>query len=204
MRSRIVQCHGEAQRNSWGGVSEIVDREAGHSRRRAAAVRCGGAVAMSTLPILDYGAPAEGAGAGGDGEHDAVLGLSRTYAVPTDGGGVRARWSAIVPPEGARPRVPGAVPVAIGVVFMRRREARMGGNSSPAGAGSDDVPGDDQEAPPPSIRLAPPRTPSPATAKNETAKKRTTWLPAPGASVATSKNTESRRAAETAIARVRR
>ena len=33
MRSRIVQCLGEAQRNSWGGVSEIVDREAGHSRR---------------------------------------------------------------------------------------------------------------------------------------------------------------------------
>ena len=150
MRSRIVQCHGEAQRNSWGGVSEIVDREAGHSRRRAAAVRCGGAVAMSTLPILDYGAPAEGAGAGGEGAQASPPLSRRTRCRPT---GRRSRAK----PRSSLPRARTTSCPGRGgsgpSVSPRRREARRALLRLPPGTNARRPRGRPRSAPPPDRAL---------------------------------------------------
>ena len=54
---------------------------------------------MSTLPIFDYGAPAEGPGAGDAGAPGQPAAVPEV-AVPTEGAAF-AREAAIVPPEGA-------------------------------------------------------------------------------------------------------
>ena len=149
---------------------------------------------MSTLPILDYGAPAEGAGAGGEGAPGQPAAVPEN-AVPTDGAAF-AREAAIVPPEGADDLVSRAQwQWAIGESEAAR--GAEGASSSPAGDERATSPGTTKKRPTPRSRASPN-----AIAGDGKKKTEKTTLPRPGASVATSKNTESRRAAETAIARV--
>ena len=154
---------------------------------------------MSTLPILDYGAPAEGAGAGGEcapGQPAAVP----ENAVPTDGAAF-AREAAIVPPEGADDLVSRAQwQWAIGESEAAR--GAEGASSSPAGDERATSPGTTKKRPTPRSRASPNAIAGDGKERDGKKKTETTTLPRPGASVATSKNTESRRAAEAAIARV--
>ena len=154
---------------------------------------------MSTLPILDYGAPAEGAGAGGEGAPGQPAAVPEN-AVPTDGAAF-AREAAIVPPEGADDLVSRAQwQWAIGESEAAR--GAEGASSSPAGDERATSPGTTKKRPTPRSRASPNAVAGDGKKRDGKKKTETTTLPRPGASVATSKNTESRRAAETAIARV--
>ena len=154
---------------------------------------------MSTLPILDYGAPAEGAGAGGEGAPGQPAAVPEN-AVPTDGAAF-AREAAIVPPEGADDLVSRAQwQWAIGESEAAR--GAEGASSSPAGDERATSPGTTKKRPIPRSRASPNAISGDGKKGDGKKKTETTTLPRPGASVATSKNTESRRAAETAIARV--
>ena len=199
MRSRIVQCHGEAQRNSWGGVSEIVDREAGHSRRRAAAVgaaersRCRRSQSWTTARRRRV--PARAARA-----LQASTAAVPENAVPTDGAAF-AREAAIVPPEGADDLVSRAQwQWAIGESEAAR--GAEGASSSPAGDERATSPGTTKKRPTPRSRASPNAVAGDGKKRDGKKNGDEGAQTRPGASVATSKNTESRRAAETAIARV--
>jgi len=154
---------------------------------------------MSTLPILDYGAPAEGAGAGGEGAPGQPAAVPEN-AVPTDGAAF-AREAAIVPPEGADDLVSRAQwQWAIGESEAAR--GAEGASSSPAGDERATSPGTTKKRPTPRSRASPNAIAGDGKKGDGKKKTETTTPPRPSASVATSKNTESRRAAETAIARV--
>ena len=147
---------------------------------------------MSTLPILDYGASAESAGAGDAGAPGQPAAVPEN-AVPTDGAAF-AREAAIVPPEGADDLVSRAQwQWAIG----ESEAARGAKGASPAGDASATSPGTTKKRPTPRSRASPP-VPGNAPGKAE---RDVVALPRPGAERLASSQT-SRRAAETAIARV--
>ena len=107
---------------------------------------------MSTLPILDYGAPAEGAGAGGEGAPGQPAAVPEN-AVPTDGAAF-AREAAIVPPEGADDLVSRAQwQWAIGESEAAR--GAEGASSSPAGDERATSPGTTKKRPTPRSRTSP-------------------------------------------------
>ena len=107
---------------------------------------------MSTLPILDYGAPAEGAGAGGEGAPGQPAAVPEN-AVPTDGAAF-AREAAIVPPEGADDLVSRAQwQWAIGESEAAR--GAEGASSSPAGDERATSPGTTKKRPTPRSRASP-------------------------------------------------
>ena len=148
-------------------------------------------VGMSTLPILDYGAPSDSAGVG-DAGAPCQPAADQENAVPTYGAAF-AREAAIVPPEGADDLVSRAQwQWAIGESVA----ARGAKGASPTGDASATSTKTAKKRPTPRTRPSPP---VPGNAPGRTERDEIA-LPRPGASTATSET--SRRAAETAIARV--
>ena len=148
---------------------------------------------MSTLPIFDYGAPAEGPGAGDAGAPGQPAAVPEV-AVPTEGAAF-AREAAIVPPEGADDLVSRAQwQWAIG----ESEAARGAKAASSAGDGGATSPGTTKKRPTPRSRASPP---VPGKTVPKTSARDTIALPS--TKNASTRNAQtSRRAAETAIARV--
>ena len=157
-------------------------------------VRRGEAVAMSTLPIFDYGAPAEGPGAGDAGAPGQPAAVPEV-AVPTDLAAF-AREAAIVPPEGADDLVSRAQwQWAIG----ESEAARGAKGASSAGDGGATSPGTTKKRPTPRSRASPP---VPGKTVPKTSERDKIALPSTKNASTGNAQTEGRRAAETAIARV--